>query len=158
MTAHYLCLFISRNPRKNADHLEENPTIMSASNSTKDKTPIYLKHSYLTCRSPTNSFYLCRTLEDVYDDMTRIRIQWYAFVDETRDENNIDEETLFKLSHNDTIDIHSVLTNIKSVVTHSHKGITMKKSDINRTQRLLKESIKAELPRTTRDKRDAARK
>ncbi|CAF5014874.1 unnamed protein product, partial [Rotaria magnacalcarata] len=77
---------------------------MNDSTPTTMKTPIYWKKTFLTCRSPTNSFYLCRTLEDVYDDTTQIRIQWYSFVDDNRDENDIDENTHFKISFEDTLD------------------------------------------------------
>ncbi|CAF2162294.1 unnamed protein product [Rotaria magnacalcarata] len=122
---------------------------MNDSTPTTIKTPIYWKKTFLTCRSPTNSFYLCRTLEDVYDDATQIRIQWYSFVDDNRDENDIDENTHFKISFEDTLDIQAILTSIPSVVTYAHKIITLKKKDIVRTQRLLHKSIQIESNQTT---------
>ncbi|CAF3793465.1 unnamed protein product [Rotaria socialis] len=122
---------------------------MNDSTPTTMKTPIYWKKTFLTCRSPANSFYLCRTLEDVYDDTTQIRIQWYSFVDDNRDENDIDENTHFKISFEDTLDIQAILTSIPSVVTYANKIITLKKKDIVRTQRLLRKSIQTESNQTT---------
>ena len=124
---------------------------MDTSNSASDPIPIYSKHTFLTCRSPTDSFYLCRILHDVYDETKPVRIQWYSFVDQNQNENNIDENTRFKLSHDDVLDIHTVLTEIPSVVTHPHHRISLKKKDIIRTHRLLKESIKAETSQTTEE-------
>lgn len=121
---------------------------MATSNTAKDKITIYGKHTFLTCRSPTDSFYLCQTLDDVYDDATQVRIQWYSFVDENHDENDIDEKTHFKLSYQDVLDIHTILAEIPSVITHPHQRVTLKKKDITRTRHLLKESIKAESNQT----------
>lgn len=121
---------------------------MASSKSANVKKVIYGKLTFLTCRSPTDSFYLCRTLDDVYDDATQVRIQWYSFVDENHDENDIDEKTHFKLSYQDVLDIHTILTEIPSVVTHPHQRITLKKKDISRTRHLLKESIEAESNQT----------
>ena len=128
---------------------------MAASKSADDKVTIYSKHTFLTCRSPTNSFYLCRTLDNVYDGTTQIRIQWYSFVEENQDEHDIDENTRFKLSHQDMLDMQTILTEIPSVVTHPHYRISLKKKDITRARHLLKESINAEADQTGRKKRPA---
>ncbi|CAF4905773.1 unnamed protein product [Rotaria sp. Silwood1] len=112
--------------------------------SESDNTLIYSNKTFLTCRSPTNSFFLCQTLQNVYSDTKQIHIRWYSFVDENQNENKVDENTHFKESYHDKIEIETILTGIESVIHHSDKTITLQKQDIIETNRLLQKSIKGE--------------
>ncbi|CAF1574984.1 unnamed protein product [Rotaria sp. Silwood1] len=130
-------------PAFNHDHLnDENDNDESMSES--DNTLIYSNKTFLTCRSPTNSFFLCQTLQNVYSDTKQIHIRWYSFVDENQNENKVDENTHFKESYHDKIEIETILTGIESVIHHSDKTITLQKQDIIETNRLLQKSIKGE--------------
>ncbi|CAF3833248.1 unnamed protein product [Rotaria sordida] len=108
-----------------------------------ENTLIYSNKTFLTCRSPTNSFFLCQTLQNVYSDTKQIRIRWYSFADENQDENRIDENTHFKESYQDKLDIDTILTGIESVNRHFDKTITLHEQDISETKHLLQKSIKA---------------
>lgn len=121
---------------------ENRPTFDFLSKSKK--TLIYSKKTFLTCRSPTNSFFLCQTLQNVYSNTKQIDIRWYSFVNDNQDENKIDENTHFKQSYYDKIEIETILTETESVNHHPDKTITLQKQDIVKTKRLLKQSIKAE--------------
>ncbi|CAF3062725.1 unnamed protein product [Rotaria sp. Silwood2] len=124
------------------DRHKNRPTFEFVSES--ENTLIYSNKTFLTCRSPTNSFFLCQTLQNVYRDTQQIRIRWYSFVDENQDENKVDENTYFKESYPDTIEIETILTAIETVNRYSDKTITLHKQDIVKTKSLLQKSIKAE--------------
>lgn len=126
-------------------------TFQLDSSDESDDNLVYSKKVFLTCRSPTDSFFLCQTLQNVYNETKEIRIRWYTFVDEHQDEHKIDENTRFKESYDDRIEIETVLTGIESVNRHPDKTITLKKQDILETCRLLKRSIKQ--PSTVRKRR-----
>lgn len=126
----------------NRDHLDENDVDDSTSES--EATLIFSKKIFLTCRSPTNSFFICQTLQNVYSNTKQIRIQWYSFADENQDESKIDENTHFKLSYQDKLDVDTILTGISNVVVHPDKTITLNKQDVIVTKRLLRNSIKVD--------------
>lgn len=122
------------------DRRNNRPTFESAVQS--ENTLVYSNKTFLTCRSPNNSFFLCQTLQDVYNDTKQIEIRWFSFLDQHQDERKIDENTHFRKSYDDKIEIETVLTGIESVNRHLDKTVTLKKQDILKTWRLLKKSIK----------------
>lgn len=113
----------------------------SSTSSTDVRTLLYTKKSFITCRSPTDSFFLCQILQNIYNDTEQIRIQWCSLVDENDDETNVNENTHFKLDYKDKLDINTILMEIEHIVHHADKNISLKKQDIIETNRLLKKSI-----------------
>jgi hypothetical protein len=101
------------------------------------ETVLYSKKTFITCRSPTDSFFLCQILQDVYNGTKQIPIRWCSVANETQ----IDENTRFKLDYKDTLDPNTILTKIPNVVHHPDKTISLKKQDIIKTNRLLKKAI-----------------
>ncbi len=102
---------------------------------------LYTKKSFLTCRSPADSFFLCQILQNVYNDTEQIPIRWCSLVDENGDETKIDENTHFKFDYEDILDINIILMEIKHFVHHADNRISLKKQDIIETNRLLDESM-----------------
>ena len=98
----------------------------------------------VTCRSPSDSFYLCQILQNVYIQTKRIRIRWYSVVGEDGDDTTISINTHFKLAYTDTLDPHTILTSISDVIDHNDGTISLKKRDIVETKRLLEKSIRGE--------------
>jgi len=121
-------------------------TSSSSSSSADLRTLLYSNRTFITCRSPEDSFFLCQVLQDVYNDTKKIRIRWYALTDENGDETKIDENTRFKIDYEDTLDPKTILTGIPSVIRHSGGTISLEKQDIIETKRLLEKSIKGETP------------
>ncbi|CAF3244348.1 unnamed protein product [Rotaria sp. Silwood2] len=119
--------------------------ISSSTSSIDDRTLLYSNKTFITCRNPTNSFYLCQVLQNVYNNTKEIRIRWCSLADENDDETKIDENTHFKLDYEDKLDLHTILTDIPNVVHHPDKTISLTKQDIIETNSLLEKSIKAEL-------------
>ncbi|CAF1343422.1 unnamed protein product [Rotaria magnacalcarata] len=119
-------------------------TSSSSSSSADLRTLLYSNRTFITCRSPEDSFFLCQVLQDVYNDTRKIRIRWCSLVDENGDETKVDENTRFKLDYEDTLDPNTVLTGIGNVARHSDKSISLRKQDIIETKRLLEKSIKGE--------------
>ncbi len=109
--------------------------------STDLRILLYTKKSFLTCRSPANSFFLCQILQNIYNDTEQIPIRWCSLVDENSDETKIDENTHFKFDYEDILDINTILMEIKHVVHHADNSISLKKQDIIETNRLLDESM-----------------
>ncbi|CAF1428785.1 unnamed protein product, partial [Rotaria sordida] len=100
---------------------------------------LYSKKTFITCRNPTDSFYLCQLLQNVYNHTKQIRIRWCSIMDEHGDEN-----TCFKLDYEDKLDPHTILTEIPTVIHHGDKTMSLKKQEIIETNRLLEKSIKGE--------------
>lgn len=115
------------------------------STSSEDRhAPLYENRTFVTCRNPTDAFFLCQVLQNVYSDTPRIRIRWCALVDENGDENNVDENTRFKLDYEDTLDLQTILTGIPNIIRHPDRTLSLRKQDIFETNRLLEKSIKGE--------------
>ncbi|UJR15954.1 hypothetical protein I4U23_002874 [Adineta vaga] len=125
-----------------------NSTSSSSAVSEDIRTLLYTNRTFITCRSPDDSFFLCQVLQDVYNDTKKIRIRWCASTDERGDEAEIDENTHFKFDFDDTLDPQTILTGIPNVIRHSDKTISLRKQDIFETKRLLEKSIKGESPST----------
>ncbi|CAF1193546.1 unnamed protein product [Rotaria sordida] len=126
------------------EKLETLLTSTSSSSSNDLRTLLYSNRTFITCRSPADSFFLCQVLQDVFNDAKKIRIRWCSLADENGDETNVDENTRFKLDYEDTLDLNTILTGIGNVIRHSDKTISLKKQDIIETKRLLEKSIKGE--------------
>jgi len=121
-------------------------TSTSSSSSSDIRTLLYSNRTFITCRSPTDSFFLCQVLQDVYNDTKTFRIRWCSRADGKDDEAPIDENTHFKIDYEDTLDPHTILTGIPNIIRHSDKTISLKKQDIIETKRLLEKSVKGETP------------
>ena len=113
----------------------------SSSSSGDVRTLLYANRTFLTCRSPADSFFLCQALQDVYNNTAKLRIRWCSLADENGDETKIDESTHFKFDYEDTIELQTVLTGIPNVIRHPDKTLTLKKQDIFETNRQLQKSI-----------------
>ena len=122
---------------------EKLQTILSSSSEDRH-APLYENRTFVTCRNPTDAFFLCQVLQNVYSDTQRIRIRWCALVDENGDENNVDENTRFKLDYEDTLDLQTILTGIPNIIRHPDRTLSLRKQDIFETNRLLEKSIKGE--------------
>ena len=125
---------------------------------TKSKTPtrrklLYTQKSFLTCRSSsTDSFFLCQILQNIYKDTKQIPIQRCSLISEISDQTDIDENTHFKIDSDDTIDTNTILMEIKDLVHHTDKSISLKNEDIIQTNYRLKKwisSIKSRKRRRT---------
>jgi hypothetical protein len=114
----------------------------SSSSSADIRTLLYSNRTFITCRSPNDSFFLCQVLQDVYNDTKTFRIRWYARLDGKEDEAEIDENTHFQMDYEDTLDPHTILTGIPSIVRHPDRTISLKKQHIIETKRLLDKSIR----------------
>ena len=139
----------------------------SSISSTNLRTLLYSNETFITCRSPLDSFFLCQVLQNVYNNAKQVPIRWWSLVNENDDGTKIDETTRFKLSYKDTLHPDTTLTEIQNVIHHPDKTISLKKQDIIETNRLLKQSIEGEsfdlvTPKTTKRRRiksgEAARK
>ncbi|CAF0987776.1 unnamed protein product [Adineta steineri] len=108
------------------------------------RTLLYSNRTFITCRSPEDSFFLCQVLQDVYNDTKRIRIRWCSLADENGDETKVDDKTHFKFDYEDTLDPKTVLTGIPHVTRHADNTISLKEPDIIETKRLLEKSIRGE--------------
>ncbi|CAF0899034.1 unnamed protein product [Didymodactylos carnosus] len=119
-------------------------------NSTTDepkklKPVIYRAKTYVTCRSPDDSFFVCQVLHNVYRDTKKIKILWLSSVGgDNQDNQSINENTRFKLDFVDWLDPHTVLTGIVKVKRHNDRTISLRKEDIAETKRLLQKSINGE--------------
>lgn len=110
----------------------------------KSRPILYENRSFVTCRSPSDSFFLCQILQNVYNDTKKIRIRWCSAADEKGDEAEIDENTRFRFDFEDTLDPQAILTAIPDVIRHADKTLSLRKKDIFETNRLLEKSIKGE--------------
>ena len=127
---------------------EKLQTLLSStsSSSTEIRTLLYSNRTFITCRSPSDSFFLCQVLQDVFNDTKKFRIRWCSLAEGDDDETVINENTHFKLDYEDTLDPHTILTGIPSVIRHADKTISLSKQDIIETRRLLEKSVKGETP------------
>ncbi|UJR19473.1 hypothetical protein I4U23_022604 [Adineta vaga] len=125
------------------DDDDESGSTSESEHATNFRKLLYRKKTFLTCRSPADSFYLCQVLENVFNHTKRIRIRWCSFVDENGDEKNIDENTRFKLDYEDILVPQTILTGIEYVIHYADKTISLRKNDIIEIKRLLRKSISA---------------
>ena len=117
----------------------------SSTSSNERETLLYSNKTFITCRSPSDSFFLCQILQNVYNSTKRIPIRWCSLANgNDDDETKIDENTRFKLDYKDTLHPNTILIEIQNVIHHPDKTISLKKQDIIETNRLLKKSIKGE--------------
>ncbi|CAF3723197.1 unnamed protein product [Rotaria sp. Silwood1] len=119
-------------PKFNQNRLDEDDDDDSTSES---ENVTHKSKTFIICRSLANSFYLCQTLQNVYNYTKEICIRWCSLVD---------ENTYFKLDYEDKLDPHTILTEIPNVIHHADKTISLKKQDIIETNRLLEKSITGE--------------
>lgn len=125
-------------------------TVSTSSSSSSDssidhQTLLYSNKTFVTCRSPSNSFFLCQILQNVYHSTKNIRIRWCSLTDaDDDDEVTIDENSRFKLDYKDTLQPETIVMEIRNVIHHSDKTLSLQKQDILKTNRLLKKSIKGE--------------
>ena len=111
--------------------------------SDNDDSVLYPKQSFVTCRSPSDSFYLCQLLQDVHEDTKKIRIRWCSLVDGQDDETPIGIKTRFQLTYEDTLDPQAILLSINEVVHQTPTVFSLKKKDLVETKRLLNRSIRS---------------
>ena len=117
----------------------------SSDSSIDHQTLLYSNKTFVTCRSPSNSFFLCQVLQNVYHSTKNIRIRWCSLTNgDDDDEAIIDENTRFKLDYKDTLQLETIIMEIPNVIHHSDKTISLQKQDILKTNRLLTKSIKGE--------------
>jgi len=127
------------------EKVENLPSSSSSSpSSTGELQTIYSNKTFVTCRSPGDSFFLCQVLQDVFSDTKKFRIRWCSRIDGKADEDAIDENTHFILDYEDTLDPQTILTSIPSVIRYPDRSISLKSQDIFETKRLLEKSIKGE--------------
>lgn len=113
--------------------------------SDNDDSVLYPKQSFVTCRSPSDSFYLCQLLQDVDEDTKKIRIRWCSLVDGQDDDTPIGIKTRFQLTYEDTLDPRAILLSINEVIHHTPAVFSLKKKDLVETKRLLNRSIRSKL-------------
>ena len=123
---------------------EESESTASVSSSDNDDDVLYEKHSFVTCRGATNTFYLCKILKNVYENTKKIPIRWCSVIGEDGDNTKISIKTQFKLSYTDTLDPAAILLGVSSVIEHSGGVFSLKKQDIVDSNRLLQKSIRGE--------------
>ena len=116
----------------------------SSSSSSEDENLLYKNQTFVTCRSSSDSFYLCRVLQDVNTHTKRIRIRWCSVVGEDGDDTHISINTRFKLSYVDILDPHTILTAVPDIIEHNDGTLSLKKGDIVETKRLLEKSIRGD--------------
>lgn len=153
---------LHKNDSKNSINKKRTASTSSSASSDSSvghQTLLYSNKTFVTCRAPSNSFFLCRILQNVYHSTKNIRICWYSPT-EGDDEANIDENTRFKVDYKDVLHPETILMEILNVTHHLDKTISLQKHDILKTNRLLKKSIKGELgsDETTRTSRSTIRK
>ena len=130
----------------------------SSISSTNLRTLLYSNETFVTCRSPLDSFFLCHVLQNVYHNAKPIPIRWWSLVNENDDGTKIDETTRFKLNYKDTLHPDTILLEIQNVIHHPNKTISLNKQDIIETNRLLKKSINGQsvdlmTPKSTKRRR-----
>lgn len=104
---------------------------------------LFKNNTFVTCRSPADSFYLCQVLQDVYSSTKIVRIRWCSIVN-GNDDTKIGTKTSFKLDYKDKLDPEAILLGIENVIHHDDNTISLKKQDIVETKRLLEKSIHGE--------------
>ena len=109
-----------------------------------DDDLLYASKTFVTCRSPSDTFYLCQVLQNVYTYTKKIPIRWCSVIGEDGDDTKISISTRFKLSYTDTLDPNAILTDVTSVLRHDGGVISMKKQDIVESKRLLEKSIRGD--------------
>lgn len=130
-----------------AEKEELRKMLSSSSSSSSDlQTLLYSNRTFITCRSPSDSFFLCQVLQDVYNDTKKFRIRWCSRTNGDDDDTDINENTRFIVDYEDTLDPQTILTGIPNVIRHPDKTVSLKKQDIIETKRLLEKSIKGETP------------
>lgn len=113
---------------------------------TDDKSDLlYQKGTFVTCRSASDTFYLCQVLQDVYAKTKSIRIRWCVVLGEDGDDTQISIKTLFQLDYMDHLDPETILLDIPDPIIHDDDTISLKKQHIVDTKRLLEKSIHNEL-------------
>ncbi|CAF1971897.1 unnamed protein product [Rotaria magnacalcarata] len=141
--------------RKNQKRLVSTSSSSSSSSSISSidlqTARLYSNKTFITCRSPADSFFLCQVLQDVHHHTKKIRIRWCSLADGDENETEIDENTRFKLDYEDKLDPHTILTEITHVIRHADKTVSLTKQDIIETNLLLKKSINGESMDLTRD-------
>jgi hypothetical protein len=115
-----------------------------SSSSHDNEDLLYENETFVTCRSPSDSFYLCQLLQNVYTDTRRIRIRWCSVVGEDGDDTQIGVKTHFTLDYPDTLDPNAILICVPNIIHHPDDTISLKKQDIVETKRLLAKSIRGE--------------
>lgn len=103
--------------------------------------PLFYRNEFLAVRNAEGSFFLCRTLQNVYKTSPKIRIRWLS---EEKPNNNI-----YGLDFYDNTDIECVLTTVS--LEKADKGkYQLIKSEKDRIENILKRAIDVEkgvLPR-----------
>lgn len=137
-SVNHLMMKVRRNNRRKKSR-------SSSSSSDDVQTALYRKKAFVTCRSPSDSFFVCQLLQNIYEDTAQIRIRWCSFTDPNTDEQKIDENTRFKLDYDDVLDIETILMQLKYVIHYDDKTLTLRKKDIIETYNLLEKSIHSTL-------------
>ena len=106
---------------------------------------LYEKGTFATCRSASDSFYLCQIRHDVYAHTKSIRIRWCVVLGEDGDDTQITIKTQFQLDYMDNLDPETILLDIPDPIIHDDDTISLKKQHIVDTKRLLEKSIRNEL-------------
>ena len=127
-----------------SDDTDDNKEEDQEDYSDNDKDIIFENETFVTCRSPTDSFYLGQVLQDVTSDTKKIRIRWCSVVGGNDDTVKIGVNTRFKLDYIDKLDPDTILMSIPNIIYHDDDTISLKKEDIVDTKRLLLKSIRGE--------------
>ena len=126
------------------DFLSDSDSAADDEDEDDDDSLLYSSQTFVTCRSPSDSFYLCQLLEDVHEHTKKIRIRWCSLVDGEDDDTAIGIKTRFQLSYVDTLDPRAILLNIEEVLYQTPTVFSLRKRDLVETKRLLTRSIRSQ--------------
>jgi len=132
---------------RSSDDESINTELLSESSTWSDSSDadiLYGKDTFVTCRSESDTFYLCKILHNVYTYTKYIRIQWCSPIGDDGDDTNITVKTRFELSYTDKLKPDTILMEISKITRHPGDTFSLKKQDIVDTKRLLQKSIHGE--------------
>ncbi|CAF3795485.1 unnamed protein product [Adineta steineri] len=123
---------------------EDSISTVSKNSSSDDDDILYENETFVTCRNPSDGFYLCQILQDVYKHTKKISIRWCSVIGEKGDDTEISIRTRFNLTYMDKLDPCTILYIIPNIIHHEDDTLALKKQDIVETKRLLQKSIHGE--------------
>ncbi|XP_059138557.1 poly [ADP-ribose] polymerase tankyrase-like isoform X2 [Physella acuta] len=122
--------------------LEDIPFVPEKEEKKKDENvTLYKKGAFLAVRGAEDTFYLCRTAQNIYSKSKRLRIQWLS-LDSPPD--------VYKFDYVDTTEMETVLTEIQ-MEKISKDSYKLPSSEQRRAEKILDRAIRVEQGLATAD-------
>lgn len=128
----------------------------SSSSSEEESDVLYKRKTFVTCRNDYNSFYLCQLVQPALVDAVQVPVRWCSVVGEQGDDTKISTTTRFKLDYKDVISPSTILTKVSNIVYNIDNTMSLTKSDIDKTKRLLNNSGDDDSSSSEDDQMDAS--